>query len=108
MLGLLPPPSHQLTPKPVKLHQKIYGVQAARYGTVAYGKHSVFGWGLNGGQLGLDKTVDKYIVTPREVKCFDSFSSISRVVVSDAATVVVAGSSIYLLHEYQTRKIASQ
>lgn len=68
----------------------------------------LFTWGLNGGQLGLEKTVDKYIASPKMVKFLDLASKICHVAVSDAATVVVAGGDIYVLHEYQTRKIASK
>ncbi|XP_063954638.1 inhibitor of Bruton tyrosine kinase-like [Lytechinus pictus] len=89
-------------------NKEIRGIAAGRFHTVIYTREAVFTLGLNAGQLGHYKGE----------KCLGSFHQVTSlshpniiiedVVTSDAATVCLTkDGDIYVLHEYQCRKVAS-
>lgn len=112
-LGHNPPPERQLSPKPIKFfHQNrisITGICAARYHTIAYTKDGVYSFGLNAGHLGHLKG-DKTEINPRLVSALNLHDTeIVGVVASDGATICWTNKGdVYVLHEYQCRKIASK
>lgn len=114
-LGQIPVPSNgrSLIPKQVttKYHKgkKILGVCASRFHTVMYTVDAVFTFGLNAGQLGHSKVVAKQS-QPRQVSTLNHNDMVIKMVASsDAATVVLTGKGdLYVLHEYQCRKITSK
>ncbi|KAF2882129.1 hypothetical protein ILUMI_24051 [Ignelater luminosus] len=111
VLGIQPPPAQVLVPCPLSLMQyPIENVCAARYHTVAWGPKAIYTCGLHGGQLGHDKTVQKYIISPKLVTYLHGLGcTITAVAASNGATAVVTSKGdIYILHEYQCRKIASK
>ncbi|XP_071800881.1 inhibitor of Bruton tyrosine kinase-like [Asterias amurensis] len=102
-----------LTPKLISSKQlknkSIVGVAAGRFHSVMYTKDALFTFGLNAGQLGHVKG-EKYIVSPRHVTTLHHDKvHLIHVTTSDAATVcaTLAG-DIYVLNEYQCRKVASK
>lgn len=112
-LGHLPPPTQLLSPKPISLKflkdKKVVGICAARYHTVVYTKDAVYTFGLNAGQLGHPKG-DRLQSVPRQVSPLNSADvEFTHVVSADGA--IVCGTKkgdIFVLHEYQCRKIASK
>lgn len=112
-LGHNPPPERQLSPKPIKLfHQKgvnITGICAARYHTVVYAKDGVYSFGLNAGHLGHLKG-DRTEINPRLISALNLHdTAIDGVIASDGATVCWTDKGdVYVLHEYQCRKVASK
>lgn len=73
----------------------------------------VYTWGLNAGQLGhqlINAADDTYILTPKRVTCINAKeNSLKLVCASTGATVVYTEKGdVYVLHEYQYRKIASR
>lgn len=112
MLGLNPPPQQILVPTQLKhLSEEVKHVCTGRYHCVAWGPKNLYTWGLNAGQLGHKmRTDDKYITTPRAVRILNfSETEIVAVNTSDGAiSVYTKKGDIYVLHEYQCRKIASR
>ncbi|XP_076307674.1 LOW QUALITY PROTEIN: inhibitor of Bruton tyrosine kinase [Tachypleus tridentatus] len=112
-LGLSPPPERVLSPRQLSLKflkgREIIGVCAARFHSVLYTKDAVFTYGLNAGQLGHPKG-DRTQVSPRQVAGLDHQNvQITHVAASDGATVCATRKGdVYVLHEYQCRKIASR
>lgn len=112
-LGHIPPSERSLMPKPLSLKflkgKEIIGVCAARFHSVIYTKDCVYTFGLNAGQLGHPKG-DRTQINPRQVSTlYNETWTITHVVASDGATVCATNrGDIYVLHEYQTRKIASR
>ncbi|XP_054716016.1 inhibitor of Bruton tyrosine kinase-like isoform X2 [Uloborus diversus] len=112
-LGHIPPPERLLIPKAISLKflkgKEIVGVRAARFHSVIYTKSCVYTFGLNAGQLGHPKG-DRTQINPRLVSTlFNEDLYITHVEVSDGATVCATSrGDIYVLHEYQIRKIASR
>ncbi|NWZ44796.1 IBTK kinase, partial [Brachypodius atriceps] len=115
-LGILPPPSNCSVPRQVQAKnlkgRMVIGVAAGRFHTVLWTKEAVYTMGLNGGQLGylLDPNGEKCVTTPRQVSALHHKDiSVSLVSASDGATVCVSErGDIYLLADYQCKKIASK
>ncbi|XP_061479196.1 inhibitor of Bruton tyrosine kinase isoform X2 [Rhineura floridana] len=114
-LGVLPPAScnvpRQVQAKNLK-GRAVIGVAAGRFHTVLWTKEAVYTIGLNGGQLGylLDPNGEKCVTSPRQVSALHHKDiSMSFVTASDGATVCVTErGDIYLLTDYQCKKIASK
>ncbi|NXF19523.1 IBTK kinase, partial [Rhodinocichla rosea] len=115
-LGILPPPSNCSVPRQVQAKnlkgRMVIGVAAGRFHTVLWTKEAVYTMGLNGGQLGylLDPNGEKCVTAPRQVSALHHKDiSVSLVSASDGATVCVSErGDIYLLADYQCKKIASK
>lgn len=116
VLAHSPPPVSLLAPRVVNpkflkaLGGPILGICAARYHSVFWSKSAVLTCGLHGGQLGHPALPDATITIPRQVSGLAHKQwNITHVAVSDGATVVaIKKGDIYVLHQYQTRKIASR
>ncbi|KAM4694566.1 inhibitor of Bruton tyrosine kinase [Discoglossus pictus] len=115
-LGILPPPSSSNVPRQVQAKtlkgKTVVGVAAGRFHTVLWTKDAVYTMGLNGGQLGylLDPNGEKLVSCPRQVSALHHKDiTISFVSASEAATVCVSErGDIYLLTDYQCKKLASK
>ncbi|XP_047414121.1 inhibitor of Bruton tyrosine kinase isoform X1 [Sciurus carolinensis] len=115
-LGIVPPPSSCNVPRQMQAkHLKgrtIIGVAAGRFHTVLWTREAVYTMGLNGGQLGclLDPNGEKYVTVPRQVSALHHKDiTLSLVAASDGATVcVTTRGDIYLLADYQCKKLASK
>ncbi|XP_078504252.1 inhibitor of Bruton tyrosine kinase isoform X2 [Lissotriton helveticus] len=115
-LGILPPPSNCSVPKQVVAKnlkgRSVVGVAAGRFHTVLWTKEAIYTMGLNGGQLGylLDPNGEKCVTSPRQVSALHHKDiSISLVAASDGATVCVSErGDVYLLTDYQCKKLASR
>lgn len=115
-LGILPPLSHCNVPRPVQAKtlkgKTVIGVAAGRFHTVLWTKEAVYTMGLNAGQLGylLDPNGEKHVSFPRQVSALHHKDFIvSLVSASDGATVCVSErGDVYLLTEYQCKKLASK
>ncbi|XP_077162028.1 inhibitor of Bruton tyrosine kinase isoform X1 [Paroedura picta] len=115
-LGILPPPPNCSVPRQVQAKnlkgRMVTGVAAGRFHTVLWTKEAVYTMGLNGGQLGylLDPNGEKYISSPRQVSAlYHKDITMSYVTASDGATVCVTErGDIYLLTDYQCKKLASK
>ncbi|XP_056421935.1 inhibitor of Bruton tyrosine kinase isoform X2 [Hyla sarda] len=115
-LGILPPPSNCNFPRQVQAKtlkgKSVIGVSAGRFHTVLWTKDAVYTMGLNGGQLGylLDPNGEKHVSCPRQVSALHHKDiGISLVSASDGATVCVTErGDVYLLTEYQCKKLASK
>ncbi|XP_044265697.1 inhibitor of Bruton tyrosine kinase isoform X2 [Tribolium madens] len=111
VLGLRPPPSQILVPTPVKHLEHVRHVCAGRYHSVAWGPKCLYTWGLNAGQLGHKmRPDDNYITSPKPVGILNlTETEIAAVDSSDGAiSIYTKKGDIYVLHEYQCRKIASR
>ncbi|ELW70102.1 Inhibitor of Bruton tyrosine kinase [Tupaia chinensis] len=90
----------------------IIGVAAGRFHTVLWTREAVYTMGLNGGQLGylLDPNGEKCVTVPRQVSALHHKDiTLSLVAASDGATVcVTTRGDIYLLADYQCKKMASK
>ncbi|XP_072711467.1 inhibitor of Bruton tyrosine kinase isoform X6 [Ciconia boyciana] len=115
-LGILPPPANCNVPRQVQAKnlkgRVVIGVAAGRFHTVLWTKEAVYTMGLNGGQLGylLDPNGEKCVTAPRQVSALHHKDiSVSLVSASDGATVCVTErGDIYLLADYQCKKMASK
>ncbi|XP_040409954.1 inhibitor of Bruton tyrosine kinase isoform X4 [Cygnus olor] len=115
-LGILPPPANCNVPRQVQAKnlkgRMVIGVAAGRFHTVLWTKEAVYTMGLNGGQLGylLDPNGEKCVTAPRQVSALHHKDiSVSLVSASDGATVCVTErGDIYLLADYQCKKMASK
>ncbi|XP_053737434.1 inhibitor of Bruton tyrosine kinase isoform X2 [Synchiropus splendidus] len=115
-LGLSPPPASALVPKQVFSKalkgRMVIGVAAGRFHTVLWTKEAVYTMGLNGGQLGylLDPNGEKCVTAPRQVSALHHKDvSIAMAAASNGATVVVTDKGdVYLLVDYQCKKMASR
>ncbi|NXX74020.1 IBTK kinase, partial [Urocolius indicus] len=115
-LGINPPPANCTVPRQVQAKnlkgRMVIGVAAGRFHTVLWTKEAVYTMGLNGGQLGylLDPNGEKCVTGPRQVSALHHKDiSLSLVSASDGATVCVTErGDIYLLAEYQCKKMASK
>ncbi|KAL1502111.1 hypothetical protein ABEB36_007304 [Hypothenemus hampei] len=112
VLGLSPPPSEVLVPKVLKMTvNKESMVATGTYHSLVWNKSDIFVWGLNAGQLGFPlNNLDKYITEPRRVKCISSKENAIKLVCSNTGATVIytKKGDIYVLHEYQCRKISSK
>ncbi|TNN60589.1 Inhibitor of Bruton tyrosine kinase [Liparis tanakae] len=90
----------------------VVGVAAGRFHTVLWTREAVYTMGLNGGQLGylLDPNGEKCVTAPRQVSALHHKDvTIAMVAASDGATVVVTEKGdVYLLADYQCKKMASR
>uniref|UniRef100_A0A8C8SN21 Inhibitor of Bruton tyrosine kinase n=1 Tax=Pelusios castaneus TaxID=367368 RepID=A0A8C8SN21_9SAUR len=90
----------------------VIGVAAGRFHTVLWTREAVYTMGLNGGQLGylLDPNGEKCVTAPRQVSALHHKDiTVSLVAASDGATVCVTErGDIYLLADYQCKKMASK
>uniref|UniRef100_A0A3Q2QHR3 Inhibitor of Bruton tyrosine kinase n=1 Tax=Fundulus heteroclitus TaxID=8078 RepID=A0A3Q2QHR3_FUNHE len=115
-LGLTPPPASANVPKQVFSKmlkgRAVIGVAAGRFHTVLWTREAVYTVGLNGGQLGylLDPNGEKCVTTPRQVSALHHKDvGIAMAAASDGATVVVTEKGdVYLLTDYQCKKMASR
>ncbi|RUS75693.1 hypothetical protein EGW08_016535 [Elysia chlorotica] len=102
------PQPKQMNLKPLK-GKSISGVCVGRFHSVVWTPDSVFTVGLNAGQLGVPRG-EKYLSQLRQVSSLRHTEiGVSLVACSDAATVcLTTKGDVYVLHEYQCRKIASK
>ncbi|XP_059195458.1 inhibitor of Bruton tyrosine kinase [Centropristis striata] len=115
-LGLAPPPASAYVPKQVFSKtlkgRTVIGVAAGRFHTVLWTREAVYTMGLNGGQLGylLDPNGEKCVTAPRQVSALHHKDvTIAMAAASDGATVVVTDKGdVYLLADYQCKKMASR
>ncbi|XP_037532373.1 inhibitor of Bruton tyrosine kinase [Nematolebias whitei] len=115
-LGLVPPPASAHVPKQVFSKmlkgRAVTGVAAGQFHTVLWTREAVYTVGINGGQLGylLDPNGDKYVTSPRQVSALHHKDvTIAMAAASDGATVVVTEKGdVYLLTDYQCKKMASR
>uniref|UniRef100_A0A3B3QKJ4 Inhibitor of Bruton tyrosine kinase n=1 Tax=Paramormyrops kingsleyae TaxID=1676925 RepID=A0A3B3QKJ4_9TELE len=115
-LGLTPPPASSHVPKQVFSKalkgRTVVGVAAGRFHTVLWTREAVYTMGLNGGQLGylLDPNGEKCVTAPRQVSALHHKDvTISKLAASTGATVCVTErGDVYLLADYQCKKLASR
>ncbi|XP_036394726.1 inhibitor of Bruton tyrosine kinase isoform X1 [Megalops cyprinoides] len=115
-LGLVPPPASTHLPKQVSSKclkgRTVIGVAAGRFHTVLWTREAVYTMGLNGGQLGylLDPNGVKCVTAPRQVSALHHKEvTISMAAASNGATVCVTEKGdVYLLADYQCKKLASR
>ncbi|XP_042638178.1 inhibitor of Bruton tyrosine kinase [Orycteropus afer afer] len=115
-LGLTPPPPSCNIPRQIQAKylkgRTIIGVATGRFHTVLWTREAVYTMGLNGGQLGylVDPNGEKCVTAPRQVSALHHKDiSLSLVAASDGATVcVTTRGDIYLLADYQCKKMASK
>ncbi|XP_045476233.1 inhibitor of Bruton tyrosine kinase [Harmonia axyridis] len=111
VLGIVPTPDKTVSPEKVKIPSNINGISAARYHSTAWTSKDLYTWGLNGGQLGHEYNPGNFfIVIPKKASLINVGDSlISKVVSTDGAIAVMTSKGdVYVLHEYQCRKIASR
>ncbi|XP_048239918.1 inhibitor of Bruton tyrosine kinase-like [Haliotis rufescens] len=112
-LGLFPPPDKSVKPRQIyaKLWKgrNVLGVCVGSFHTVVYTADAVFTFGLNAGQLGHQKG-EKLQSQPRLVSALSQKDiALKSVTCSDAATVCLTKKGdIFVLHEYQCRRIMSK
>lgn len=116
-LGITPPPESIYLPRLLSWHKShrdelIVGIGAARYHSVIWTSRVLYTFGLNAGQLGHFKVDNEHtIINPRSVTSIvlRDEGTLACVGISDGATVVSTSfGDIYVLHQYQTRKVASR
>ncbi|KAJ3597364.1 hypothetical protein NHX12_000892 [Muraenolepis orangiensis] len=115
-LGLSPPPASAHVPKQVFSKnlkgRTVIGVAAGRFHTVLWTREAVYTMGLNGGQLGylLDPNGEKCVTAPRQVSALHHKDvTIAMAAASNGATVVATEKGdVYLLADYQCKKLASR
>ncbi|XP_057690335.1 inhibitor of Bruton tyrosine kinase isoform X2 [Corythoichthys intestinalis] len=115
-LGLTPPPASAHVPKQVFSKtlrgRAVIGVAAGRFHTVLWTKDAVYTMGLNGGQLGylLDPNGERCVTAPRQISALHQKDvTIAMAAASGGATVIVSEKGdVYLLADYQCKKIASR
>lgn len=115
-LGINPPPEHVYTPRLLTWHKShkevIAGVAAAKYHSVIWTSRTIYTFGLNAGQLGHFKNSnERTIISPRNVTSvvLREDGNLASIGVSDGATVLsTSHGDIYVLHQYQIRKVASK
>uniref|UniRef100_A0A4W4HHS7 BTB domain-containing protein n=1 Tax=Electrophorus electricus TaxID=8005 RepID=A0A4W4HHS7_ELEEL len=109
-LGLAPPPCTYCR-RSLK-GRSVIGVAAGRFHTVLWTRDAVYTVGLNGGQLGylLDPNGEKCVIVPRLVSALHyKDTTIAMAAASNGATVCLTEKGdIYLLADYQCRKLASK
>lgn len=115
-LGQNPPVPSLSSPRPITWHktskQFISGIGAGRYHSAMWNSTSLYTFGLNAGQMGHHKNAnERTIVNPRLVTSLvlKEGVEINSVGVSDGAVVVnYTDGDIYVMHQYQTRQVASK
>ncbi|KAI8391271.1 uncharacterized protein BYT42DRAFT_188138 [Radiomyces spectabilis] len=97
----------QLVPRKVQIpgwkRMSFTGAAASSVHSVVYSGTEVYTFGLNQGQLGYHADDEKLQVTPRKVAF--SFPSIRQVEATDYATVVLTDHDVYVLSDYQMKKM---
>ncbi|KAL4233187.1 hypothetical protein ACF0H5_007871 [Mactra antiquata] len=113
-LGQFPPPEQCLVPRIINSKtikgKQVIGISTGRFHTIVYTSSAVFSCGLNAGQLGHPKPKgDRKISQLKQVSWLNGKDiTVVSVKCSDASTVVLTSEGeIYVLHEYQCRKMAS-
>ncbi|KAK4310898.1 hypothetical protein Pmani_017578 [Petrolisthes manimaculis] len=115
-LGHNPPPENVYTPKLVMWHKSqkevFAGIGAAKYHSVMWTSRMLYTCGLNAGQLGFFKnTNEPTVIIPRNVTSIvlKEDGNLACVGVSDGATVLsTSHGDVYVLHQYQIRKVTSK
>ncbi|XP_064198711.1 inhibitor of Bruton tyrosine kinase isoform X1 [Anguilla rostrata] len=115
-LGLVPPPASAHQPKQVSSKclkgRTVIGVAAGRFHTVLWTREAVYTMGLNGGQLGYlqDPNGVRCVTAPRQVSALHHKEvTIAMAAASNGATVCVTEKGdVYLLTDYQCKKLASR
>ncbi|CAL4062948.1 unnamed protein product, partial [Meganyctiphanes norvegica] len=115
-LGQNPPVPNLSSPRPITWHktnkQIFSGIGGGRYHSVMWNSTSLYTFGLNAGQLGHHKNAnERTIINPRRVTSLvlKEGVEINSVGISDGAVVVnFTDGDIYVLHQYQTRQVASK
>ncbi|KAJ8411489.1 hypothetical protein AAFF_G00162970 [Aldrovandia affinis] len=115
-LGLVPPPASTCQPKQVSSKclkgRTVIGVAAGSFHTVLWTREAVYTMGLNGGQLGYlqDPNGVKCVTAPRQVSALHHKDvTIAMAAASNGATVCVTEKGdVYLLTDYQCKKLASR
>lgn len=116
-LGINPPPEHIYTPKVLTWHKDnrdtvITGIDTGKYHSVIWTSHALYTFGLNAGQLGHIRNANECtIISPRNVTgiVLKEDGILTCVGASDGATVLsTSHGAIYVLHQYQIRKVASK
>ncbi|XP_057183693.1 inhibitor of Bruton tyrosine kinase-like isoform X2 [Triplophysa rosa] len=115
-LGLSPPLASSQIPKQVSCKalkgRMVIGVAAGRFHTVLWTRDAVYTVGLNGGQLGylLEPNGEKCVTAPRQVSALHhKYVNIAMAAASHGATVCVTEKGdVYLLVDYQCKKLASK
>ncbi|XP_043116835.1 inhibitor of Bruton tyrosine kinase isoform X2 [Puntigrus tetrazona] len=115
-LGLAPPPASSHVPKQVTSKslkgRSVIGVAAGRFHTVLWTRDAVYTVGLNGGQLGylLEPNGEKCVTVPRQVSALHRKDvTVAMAAASSGATVCVTEKGdVYLLADYQCKKLASK
>uniref|UniRef100_A0A671R3V7 Inhibitor of Bruton tyrosine kinase-like n=1 Tax=Sinocyclocheilus anshuiensis TaxID=1608454 RepID=A0A671R3V7_9TELE len=125
-LGLAPPPASSQVPKQVTSKslkgRSVIGVAAGRFHTVLWTRDAVYTIGLNGGQLDcltdlkslrcylLEPNGEKCMTVPRQVSALHHKDvTIAMAAASNGATVCVTEKGdVYLLADYQCKKLASK
>lgn len=97
-----------LQPKPLPSFKTVIdGICTGRFHTVVWGEKSLFTFGLNAGQIGHEKSLGLYVTHPKIVNNIKG--PITFVDASDGATsCVTSNGDIYLLQDYQIKKIATR
>ncbi|KAL3285870.1 hypothetical protein HHI36_000390 [Cryptolaemus montrouzieri] len=113
VLGLSPAPEKVLIPRKIKktFQQSVDGISTGRFHSAVWTSSALYTWGLNAGQLGHEPISGNYFVNvPKQVKVINAENcSIKQVASSDGAIAIMnVKGDIYVLHEYQCRKIASK
>lgn len=89
-------------------NKEVIGIAAGRFHTVVYTRDAVYTLGLNAGQLGHNKSEEPHISLRQVTSLSHPNIIIKDVVTSDAATVCLTrDGDIYVLQDYQCRKVAS-
>uniref|UniRef100_A0A672QNX4 Inhibitor of Bruton tyrosine kinase n=1 Tax=Sinocyclocheilus grahami TaxID=75366 RepID=A0A672QNX4_SINGR len=115
-LGLAPPPASSQVPKQVTSKslkgRSVIGVATGRFHTVLWTRDAVYTIGLNGGQLGylLEPNGERSVTVPRQVSALHHKDvTIAMAAASNGATVCVTEKGdVYLLADYQCKKLASK
>uniref|UniRef100_A0A8C1LC62 Inhibitor of Bruton agammaglobulinemia tyrosine kinase n=1 Tax=Cyprinus carpio TaxID=7962 RepID=A0A8C1LC62_CYPCA len=122
-LGLAPPPASSQVPKQVTSKslkgRSVIGVAAGRFHTVLWTRDAVYTVGLNGGQLDCLTDLkslrclpngEKCVTVPRQVSALHHKDvTIAMAAASNGATVCVTEKGdVYLLTDYQCKKLASK
>ncbi|KAJ8354071.1 hypothetical protein SKAU_G00216380 [Synaphobranchus kaupii] len=115
-LGLVPPPASAHQPKQVSSKclkgRTVIGVAAGRFHTVLWTREAVYTMGLNGGQLGYlqDPNGVRCVTAPRQVSALHHKEvTIAMAAASNGATVCVTEKGdVYLLTDYQCKKLAAR
>uniref|UniRef100_A0A8C9V9U3 Inhibitor of Bruton tyrosine kinase n=1 Tax=Scleropages formosus TaxID=113540 RepID=A0A8C9V9U3_SCLFO len=111
-LGLTLPATSSHVPKQALKGRIVIGVAAGRFHTVLWTRDALYTMGLNGGQLGylLDPNGEKCVTAPRQVSALHHKDvTIAMAAASNGATVCVTEKGdVYLLTDYQCKKLASR